>query len=159
MIDLKRNRSMKPVSHKCTLTQPVKRNGFTLMELMIVLAIVGILSAIAFPSYQEFVRDSKRGNCAGELELLANAMERSFSLAGSYPGGLPVGFNGTCPIDGGTPAYNFAVTPALPNTTFLVSAVPTGSQAADKCGTLTLNQLGTKGMNGANAGLTVQDCW
>jgi len=154
---------MKPVSHKCKLAQPVKRNGFTLIEMLIVVAIVGILSAIAFPSYQEFVRDSRRGSCAGELELLANAMERSFSLAGRYPGGLPVGFNGTCPIDGGTPAYQFAVAvPAAPfDTTFLVSAVPVapGSQAADKCGTLTLNNLGTKGMTGANAGLTVRDCW
>jgi len=157
---------MKPVSHKCKLTQPVKRNGFTLMELMIVLAIVGILSAVAFPSYQQYVRDSKRGNCAGELELLANAMERSFSVLGSYPGGIPADFapagvNATCPIGGGTPAYTFAVAPGLPNTTFLVSAVPVapGPQSADKCGTLTLNQLGTKGMQGANAGLTVQDCW
>ena len=155
---------MKPVSHKCKLAQPVKRNGFTLMELMIVLAIVGILSAVAFPSYQQFVRDSKRGNCAGELELLANAMERSFSVLGNYPGGIPADFapagvNATCPIGGGTPAYTFAVAPGLPNTTFLVSAVPTGSQAADTCGTLTLNQLGTKGMQGAAAGLTVQDCW
>jgi type IV pilus assembly protein PilE len=149
---------MKPVNHKCKLAQPIRRNGFTLMELMIVLAIVGILSAFAFPSYQQFVRDSRRANCAGELELLANAMERSFSSAGNYPAGVPAGFNATCPIDGGTPAYTFAVAPGLPNTTFLVSAAPTGPQAADKCGTLTLNNLGTKGMNGAN-GLTVQDCW
>jgi len=158
---------MKPVSHKHKLTQPVKDSGFTLMELMIVLVIIGILSAIAFPSYQQYVRESKRSNCAGELELLANAMEQSFSLAGSYPGGIPAGFApggilggaATCPIDGGTPAYNFVVTPGLPNTTFLVTAVPIGPQATDRCGTLTLNQLGTKGMQGANAGLTVQDCW
>ena len=157
---------MKPVNHKSKLAQPVKDSGFTLMELMIVLVIIGILSAIAFPSYQEYVRDSRRDLCAGELELLANAMERSFSLAGSYPGAIPAGFAPggavgpvTCPIDGGTPAYNFVVTPGLPNTTFLVTAVPIGPQANEDCGTLTLNQLGTKGMNGAAAGLTVQDCW
>lgn len=159
---------MKPVSHNHKLAQPVKRNGFTLMELMIVLVIIGILSAIAFPSYQEYVRDSRRDLCAGELELLANAMERSFSLAGSYPGAIPAGFAPggaigpvTCPIDGGTPAYTLTVAvPGAPlNTTFVASAAPIGPQANDDCGTLTLNQLGTKGMNGAAGGLTVQDCW
>jgi type IV pilus assembly protein PilE len=167
-IDLKRNRSMKPVSLKSKPAQLMKNSGFTLMELMIVLAIIGVLAAIAFPSYQEYVRDSRRSNCAGELELLANAMERSFSLNSSYPGAIPAGFAPaavagpvTCPIDGGTPAYQFAVAvpPAPANTTFVVSAIPIGPQAGDDCGTLTLNQLGTKGMQGAAAGLTVQDCW
>jgi type IV pilus assembly protein PilE len=159
---------MNSASHKSKPVQPLKRNGFTLIELMIVLVIIGILAAIAFPSYQEYVRESRRSNCAGELELLANAMERSFSLTGSYPGGIPAGFAPggavgpvTCPIDGGTPAYTFAVAvPAAPaNTTFVVSAVPIGPQAIDTCGTLTLNNLGTKGLQGAGAGLTVQDCW
>ncbi len=83
---------------------------------MIVVAILGILAAIAFPSYQEYVRKSRRADCAGELQLLANAMERSFTLNGAYPcGALPPGFNATCPIDGGTPFYNFARGERRPN--------------------------------------------
>ena len=137
--------------------KPVKHSGFTMIEMMIVLAIIGILAAIAYPSYQQQVRDSRRSDCAGELELLSNAMERRFTLNASYAGGLPAGFN-TCPINGGSPMYQFAI-PASTATTFTVSAAPIGPQAGERCGTLTLTNTGVKGLNGAAAGLTVQDCW
>ena len=134
-----------------------QQRGFTLIELMIAVAIVGILAAIAYPSYQEQVRKSRRADCAGELQLLANAMERSFTLNGAYPAALPAGFNATCPIDGGTPVYDFAVVNG--GATFNISAAPRGPQAGDKCGTLTLTNLGVQGINGAAGGLTPQDCW
>jgi type IV pilus assembly protein PilE len=134
-----------------------KHSGVTLIEIVIVMAIIGILASIAYPSYQEQVRTSRRGDCAGELQLLANAMERSFTLNGTYPVALPAGFNATCPIDGGTPVYNFAVLNG--GATFNISAAPVGAQAGDKCGTLTLTNLGAQGINGASAGLTAQDCW
>jgi len=139
--------------------KPERPRGFTLIELMVVMAILGILAAVAFPSYQEYVRQSRRADCAGELQLLANAMERTFTLNGAYPaaGALPPGFNATCPIDGGTPLYNFAVLNG--GATFTISAAPTGPQQTDKCGTLTLTNLGVQGITGANAGLTPQDCW
>lgn len=136
-----------------------QQRGFTLIEIMIVVAIVAILAAIAYPSYQEQVRKSRRADCAGELQLLANAMERTFTLNGAYPaaGALPPGFNATCPIDGGTPVYNFSVANGGP--TFLIKAAPIGAQANDKCGTLTLTNLGVQNIEGADAGLTPQDCW
>jgi len=136
--------------------KPARYSGFTLVEVMIALAIVAILASIAYPSYQEQVRKSRRGHCPGELQLLANAMERSFTLTGTYPAGLPAGFSATCPMDGGTPVYNFA---AVGGATFTVSAAPTGQQAGDKCGTLTLTNLGVRGITGASGGLTPQDCW
>ena len=145
------------------------QKGFTLVELMIVIAIVGILVAVAYPSYQEHTRKSRRGNCAGELAPLANAMERHFTLNGSYSAPNPtLGnaagdiFPATCPRDnagvaGALAFYNFAITNVTPSTfTIQASPIPGGPQDGDKCGNLTLTQAGLKGNS---AGLPLSDCW
>lgn len=137
-----------------------KHNGFTLIEVMIVVAIVGILAAIAYPSYQEQVRKSRRADCAGELTLLANAMERFFTLNGTYTGASLGGANpvfpGSCPIDGGTPSYDFAIAITNGGLGYTVSAAPTGPQTGDKCGTLSLNQIGQQTVSTA---LPPAECW
>jgi type IV pilus assembly protein PilE len=141
--------------------------GFTLIELMIVVAIVGILAAIAYPSYQEQIRSSRRGDCAGALAGLANAMERFYTMNNTYEGAADVatgapdpallGYPATCPVDGGTATYDLTI--AATASTFTVSAAPTGAQTGDTCGTLTLTNTGTKGVTDASAGKTWQDCW
>ena len=139
-------------------------HGFTLIELMIVVAIVAILAAIAYPSYQEQVRKSRRADCAGALTGLASAMERYFTANSTYAGAtLGTGaatdiYGDQCPVDGGTATYNLTVESAT-QTAFEIRATPTGPQTGDRCGTLTLTQTGQKGILGADAGLTVQDCW
>ncbi|MCO6413929.1 MAG: type IV pilin protein [Thiogranum sp.] len=134
-----------------------KHNGFTLIEVMIVVAIVGILAAIAYPSYQEQVRKSRRADCAGELTLLANAMERFFTLNGAYPATLAAAnFPAQCPIDGGTPSYDFAIALDNPGPGFTVTAAPIGPQASDKCGTLGLTHLGAQTVS---TGLPLTECW
>ena len=60
--------------------------GFTLIELMIAVAIVGILAGIAYPSYQDSVRKSRRADAKGALLGFANAMERYFTENNSYLG-------------------------------------------------------------------------
>lgn len=132
--------------------------GFTLIEVMIVVAIIGILASIAYPSYVEHVRKSKRAECQTVLLNLANALERRYSMTNSYIGAIPAGF-ATCPANGGGVFYNVAFVGAPTATTFTVMATRAGSQAGDRCGNLTLNNQGVKGVVSAAAGVTAQQCW
>lgn len=137
--------------------------GFTLIELMIVIAIIAILVSIAYPSYQDQVRSSRRADCEGALLNLANAMERFYTSNNTFAtatigAGANDIFPGQCPIDGGTPTYNLTIS-AASGSAYTLQAAPTGPQAADKCGTLTLTSTGVKNIIGATGGLTPADCW
>jgi len=143
-----------------------KQQGMSLMELMIVVAIVGILAAIAYPSYLNQMRSTKRADCSGALTGLANAMERHYSVSGSYLGaasggantGAPAIFAASCPLDGNTANYNLTIQAAT-TSTYALQAVPTGGQTEDKCGTLSLTNTGVKGVVSADSGVTWQSCW
>jgi type IV pilus assembly protein PilE len=140
--------------------------GVNLIELMIVVAIIGIIAAFAYPSYLEQMRATKRSDCSGALLGLANAMERRYSVNGSYLAagaaggntGAPTIFPSSCPLDGGAANYNLTIQAATAST-YSLRAVPTGGQATDKCGTLTLSNTGVKGVAGASSGVTWGACW
>ncbi|MDJ0917263.1 MAG: type IV pilin protein [Woeseiaceae bacterium] len=145
-----------------------KSKGFTLIELMIVVAIIGIIAAVAYPSYQEQVNKSRRGDCTGALVGLSNAMERFYTVNSTYLGagasgantGAPAAalFSATCPVDGGTPVYNLTIAAATAST-YTLRATPTGAQAGDRCGTFTLTNTGAKNVTGADSGVDWQACW
>jgi type IV pilus assembly protein PilE len=134
--------------------------GFTLIELMIAVAIVGILTAIAYPSYADSVRKSKRGHAKAALVELAQRAERYRTVQGSYAGfwATVPSSQRVSPRDGeGTAAYNLEFAANEANTGFTLSAVPQGAQTADtRCSTLTLDQAGQKSESGTG---TVADCW
>lgn len=136
------------------------QQGFTLIELMIVVAIVGILAAIAYPSYRDQVRKSYRADCAGALTNLANAMERYRTINNTYAGATVASLmpSTTCPIDGGgTATYNLQITNQDATTYDLqATIIGGGPMAGDACGNLTLNNRGVKGVSGTRS---VQDCW
>jgi len=140
-----------------------KQQAFTLIELMVTVAIVGILAGIAYPSYQDSVMKSRRADAKGALLGFANAMERHFTETNSYLGagttngntGIPTVFSATSPVDGGTAYYNLTINAATA-VSYTLNAVPTGAQTNDKCGTLSLTQTGVRGISTA---LSVTDCW
>lgn len=129
----------------------MKNNGgFTLIELMIVIVIIGILAAIAFPSYQGAIRESRRVVAEGDLVELASDLERYYTTNNTYLGAT-VTFNES-PQEGVAKFYDLAVVVDASGGLFDLSATPKNGQATDFCGTLTFDSTDTKGA-------AVAGCW
>lgn len=134
--------------------------GFTLIELMIVVAIVGILAGIAYPSYIDSVQKSRRSDATGALMGFANAMERRFTETNSYLGaagtalvptntGSPWIYSQQSPVDGGTAYYNLTISDVT-TTPYTLRATPTGAQSGN--GILELDNTGARRWDRNNDG-------
>lgn len=125
------------------------QQGFTLVELMIVIVIIGILTAIAYPSYQDSVRKARRNDAQAAMLELANFMERKFTENNKYN---TLSASATITASGITTDYYTFTLPTFTTTTFTINGAPQGSQASDSCGTLTLTHTGDKGA-------AITGCW
>jgi type IV pilus assembly protein PilE len=146
--------SLTSVPHRNTL-------GFTLIELMIVVVIIGILAAIAWPQYQDYVVNSRRSTCAARVVELAGHMERHFTENRSYLDGgsepTVTQFIGSanCPAQDNNPAYTLSIT--ADSDSYTVNAAPQGMQANNgNCGTLSIDETGAKTASGS---ASASDCW
>ncbi len=136
--------------------------GMTLIELMIVVAIIGILASIAYPSYQEYVRRGQRSEARAQLMEAAQFMERNFTMNNSYAGVGAAQLN-TAGLDQSPKLPQAAVYNIVPVTalaTYTLTAVPVGGgmMAGDRCGTLRINQTGAQDVTGG-ATATAAECW
>ncbi|MDT4795038.1 type II secretion system protein G [compost metagenome] len=128
--------------------------GFTLIEVMIVVAIVGILAAIAYPSYQEHIRQARRADAQKSLVELSQFMERYYTSRGTYVGAeLPFSAS---PREGGQAFYELDFIEDPTASGYGLKAEPVGAMARDECGTLTLSSTGLKGQAD---GQSLARCW
>ena len=135
-----------------------KHAGFTLIELMITVAVIAILAAIAVPSYREYIRRSNRVEGQSLLNEAAARQERWRAQNGTYNTGSTVIADLQLPWASGKSEhglYELSVSAVIGDGGYTLTATPQGSQSDDKCGNFTLTALGTKGVSKS----TADACW
>jgi type IV pilus assembly protein PilE len=149
--------------------------GFTLIELMIVVAIVAILASLAYPSYVEYVARGHRSQLRAEMEQAQQWLERYYSARYFYgdTGAAPANTNFAAqpfatspPSSGGGARYTLAVVVANTGQSYTIAATRAGTMANDQCGNPTITHAGVKGVvdgsfgtRYADAAAAVAACW
>jgi len=140
--------------------------GFTLIEVMVTVAIVGILTAIAYPSYSGYIARSKRSDARAALLENAQYLEARFTSNGYYSSARDNNTAPTLPVtsvprNGGSPSYNLTAT--VTNTSYTLTASPTGSMTGDKCKSYRIDQTGAQFLWDSNQRVSdtalVAECW
>ena len=130
--------------------------GFTLIELMITVAVVAILAGVAYPSYLGMISKGRRADAKSAMLDVAQRMERFYTERSTYVG-ASLGATGIHAATSAQGHYTLAIT-AQTASAFTLTATPTGAQAGDACGTYGYNQAGAKSVGGG-ATLSSATCW
>jgi type IV pilus assembly protein PilE len=137
-----------------------RSRGFTLVELMVTVAIIGVLASIAWPSYNQSVMHSRRTDAVQTLSYYRQALERCYSQNFTYQNAAPT----PCPAAPGAAVVStdgyYNVTFAILATSYLITAVPIGVQVNDlQCQQLTVNQSGQTAALDSTAANSTLTCW
>lgn len=144
----------------CPLSGRSSPAGFTLIEILMVLVIMGLLAALALPGYTRHVQRGNRAEAMAAMMEAQHFMERYYSANGRYnssAGSLPVLPARLQDVPTATAArYRLSVGSATVNA-YVLQAEPVGTMAGDMCGSFTLNQAGQRGL--ADSTASVAECW
>lgn len=132
--------------------------GFTLMELLVAMIVMGVLMAIAIPNYTEYVRRTHRANARAAVQQAAQWMERVATAQGRYPTALEASMTA---VEGGRYTIVLDNTSTTSSFKLIARRVATAGNSQDVCGDLTLTHTGVKDIENKPSGssMTGAKCW
>lgn len=130
----------------------MKTHGFTLVELLVTVAVIAIIASIAYPSYQEQIQKTRRSEAKAALMDAAAKAERHYTQFGNYAGTISV----PATTENGYYTINLVPGTSASPQTYSITATRAGQQTNDKCGNLTIDQAQNKDVVGAS--LSAADC-
>jgi type IV pilus assembly protein PilE len=132
----------------------VKKNGFSLIELVVAMGIVGILAAIAVPAYTAYTKTANRTDATRSMTTDAQALERCYSQSFTYVG---------CATAVSAPSsqgyYTLVVAPTANSFTITATPIKSPQTKDSECATFTLNNAGTQGATTSGGAASTQTCW
>jgi len=134
-------------------TRSARSRGFTVVELLVVVVIVGVLAAIALPAYKNQMQKTRRSDAKSALIGAAGQMERYMTEHGTYSTATLTLISVPATTQNGYYTLSLA---NLTASSYTLRAAPAGNQVGDPCGTMTYTDQGVKGVTGS---LSVSDCW